>query len=317
MKVLYAGPASSFGNLFSMIVERCPGHEIVATPGFACDSLAGFDAAIPTMSRFDGALIETADRLQLIQQAGAGLEGVDIAAATARGIHVANVPTTASNAAGVVSEIGVYMMIGLSRDVRGMADSLAGRRLGMPLGRALFGKTVGVVGLGGIGMALIDRLRPFGMRLVGIRRTPDPAAAADLGLDWVGGPDDLPRLLAESDYVVLALPATGDSMGLMSAETFALMKPGSFLINLGRGGLVDRAALFEALRSGRLAGAGLDVFWEEPPDPDDPVFAFNVMATPHIAGATDVTTTGIADRVADNIHRLARGEAPLFLANEI
>jgi phosphoglycerate dehydrogenase-like enzyme len=97
----------------------------------------------------------------------------------------------------------------------------------------------------------------------------------------------------------------------MNRETLARMKPGAFLINLSRGGLVDRDALEEALAEGRIGGAGLDVFWEEPPDPDDPIFRHNVLATPHVAGSTDVSMGGIVAAVAENIRRVASGARPL------
>ncbi len=112
------------------------------------------------------------------------------------------------------------------------------------------------------------------------------------GLEWVGAPGDLPELLGRSDYVILCLPVTSETRHLMNRETFSFMKQGAFLINLSRGGLVDRDALEDVLASGRIAGAGLDVFWEEPPDPNDPIFAYNVLATPHVGGSTDVSMRG-------------------------
>ena len=115
--------------------------------------------------------------------------------------------------------------------------------------------------------------------------------------------------------MILALPLAPENLNLMDAPAFAAMKPGAFLINLSRGGLVDKTALETALRTGRLAGAGLDVFWEEPPDPADPIFACNVMATPHIGGVTDLSMRGIVQVVAENIRRVARGEKPLYFKN--
>ena len=126
---------------------------------------------------------------------------------------------------------------------------------------------------------------------------------------------DLDFLLAQSDYVVLCLPQTPESRGLINREAFKKMKPGAFLINVSRGGLVDYADLKEALRTGQIAGAGLDVFWQEPPDPEDDIFRYNIMATPHIGGATDISMQGIAQGVAQNIRRVAQGRTPLNLAN--
>jgi phosphoglycerate dehydrogenase-like enzyme len=120
-------------------------------------------------------------------------------------------------------------------------------------------------------------------------------------------------LLGRADFVILCLPVTRETKQIMNRNTLALMKPGAYLINLSRGGLVDRNALEEALSSGRIAGAGLDVFWEEPPDPDDPIFQYNVLATPHIGGSTDVSIRGIVTAVAENIRRVARKQKPLYL----
>jgi len=174
---------------------------------------------------------------------------------------------------------------------------------------------VGIVGLGGIGRALVHRLRPFGVRLMGIKLNDPEKAMEELGLVWAGGPGDLPRLLARSDYVVLALPMTEESRGMIDGAAFSRMKRESFIINLSRGGLIEREALIDALASGRIAGAGLDVYWEEPPDPDDPLFRYNVLATPHIAGSTDISVRGIVEAVAENIRRVERGDVPLHVKN--
>jgi phosphoglycerate dehydrogenase-like enzyme len=194
-----------------------------------------------------------------------------------------------------------------------MARSLAQRKMGEPQGKALQGLTVGLVGLGGIGRALIRRLKSFDVHLLGIKRTDPQKAKEDLGLDWAGKPDDLGELLGMADFVILCLPVTRETNQMMTRNTMALMKPGAYLINLSRGGLVDREALEEALSSGKIAGAGLDVFWEEPPDPEDPIFQYNVLATPHIGGSTDISIRGIVTAVAENIRRVARNQAPLFL----
>jgi phosphoglycerate dehydrogenase-like enzyme len=264
------------------------------------------------MSLVTAEMLEDSDGLRLIQQCGSGLEGVDLAAARRRDIQVANVPTDISGNADSVAELGIFLMIGLSRDLRGMAKSLLNRKMGEPLGKSLCGCTVGVVGLGGIGRALIKRLKPFDVHLIGIKRNNPRAAMIELGLEWVGGADELKILLRKSDFVVLCLPVTAESKDLMNPETFAWMKPSAFLINLSRGGLVDPDALRNALACGQIAGAGLDVFWEEPPDPDHCIFRYNVLATPHIAGSTDVSMRGIVKVVAENIRRVEKNMIPLY-----
>jgi phosphoglycerate dehydrogenase-like enzyme len=238
---------------------------------------------------------------------------VDIDAARKCNVQVANVPTDISGNADSVAELGIYMIIGLSRDVREMSKSLAEQRMGQPQGRALKGRTVGLIGLGGIGTALVKRLKAFDVHLIGIKQSNHKAAMEKLGMDWVGGIENLKGLLSRSDFVILCLPLTLDSRNLIDHNAFSLMKEGAFLINLSRGGIVDRDALEDALASGKIAGAGLDVFWEEPPDPNDPIFNYNVMATPHIAGSTDVSMRGIVKVVAENIRRLGKNLKPLYL----
>jgi phosphoglycerate dehydrogenase-like enzyme len=311
MKILFAAPENAWGGFLNLIRSELPEHQFDATGGFSIDSLEGYDVLIPTMTRITNEMIEQNDRLKLIQQCGSGLELVDIGAANEKGIWVANVPTGISGNADSVAEIGVYMIIGLSRNVKAMARSLSAKKMGVPQGRALYGRTVGLVGLGGIGQALIKRLKTFDVDLIGIKRR-DPQKARDvLGLKWVGTPDELPRLLKQSDFVILCLPVTAESTNLINKHTLSYMKDDAFLINLSRGGLVDRKALEDALASGQIAGAGLDVFWKEPPDPDDPVFNYNVMTTPHIAGSTDNAMKGIVAQVAANIRRIAEKKEPL------
>lgn len=308
MKILFAAPETSWGGFLNRLKAENPDHEFSDLPGFEAGSLAGFDVVIPTMTRISTELIATADRLKLIQQVGAGVEGVDIDAARRAGIAVANVPSDVSGNADSVAEMGIYLMIALARQAREMRRSVKRGVIGDPFGIALKGKTVGIVGLGGIGRALIHRLGPFGVHLYGVKQRDAETAKRELGLDWASTLDELDTLLDACDFVVLALPDTAQTHGLFDAARFRAMKPGAFLVNLGRGGLVDRDALLQALDSGSLAGAGLDVFWQEPPDPDDPVFRHNVIATPHVAGATDISAEGILDGVTSNIRRLSAGE---------
>ena len=313
MKILFAAPEKAWGGFLGLIRAELPEHHFEATGSFAVDTLKGFDVLIPTMCSVTETLLETADQLRLIQQCGAGLEMVNLNAAQKCNIQVANVPTDISGNADSVAELGIYMIIGLSRGVQGMAKSLAEQKMGQPQGKALTGRTIGLIGLGGIGCALVKRLKPCGVHLIGIKRHNPIEAMEELGMDWVGGIEDLTELLTRSDFVVLCLPVTPESENLIDHKAFETMKSGAFLINLSRGGLVDHNALKDALAKGKIAGAGLDVFWEEPPDPRDPVFNYNVMATPHIAGSTDVSMRGIVNVVAENIRRLENNLEPLYL----
>jgi phosphoglycerate dehydrogenase-like enzyme len=204
------------------------------------------------------------------------------------------------NVAGVnaqaVAELAAFLMLALARKLPLHARSFERRVVGDPPGSELSGKTLGIVGLGASGRALARIARGFGMDVIALRRTP---AASDADASWVGGPSDLDALLARADYVSLHAPLGEDTRGLIDARRLALMKPTAFLVNVGRGALVDREALLAALREQRIAGAGLDVYWEEPPDPADPLFALDtVVATPHLGGVTGEALARIADRVA-------------------
>ncbi|ORM69693.1 lactate dehydrogenase [Pantoea wallisii] len=309
MRVLIAADENAWGGLIPAIRQTLPDVEFVASAGHAAESLAGFDALIPGMCRVDARLLATADRLRLIQQAGVGLEGIDLRAAKQHGIMVANVPSDDSGNADSVAELGIWMMIGLARRQNEIADCLAQQKLGQPIGMGLKGKTVGLVGLGGIGKALAKRLAPFGMRMIGVKREADDAFAREHQLDWLGTMAQLPELLQQSDFVVLSLPDNAQTHRIIDARALAQMKPAGFLINLGRGGLIDKQAFLAALESRQLAGAGLDVFWQEPPDPNDALFRYNVIATPHIGGVTDISLAGNIKGICDNLRRLRDGEA--------
>lgn len=315
MKILFAAPENAWGGFLGLIRKELPGFYFEASGRFGFDDLKDYDILIPTMSSITRSMLAESDRLKLIQQCGSGLEGVDLLAARELGIAVANVPTDISGNADSVAELGIYLMLGLARDFRAMNRNLADRRMGEPQGKVLAGRVVGLIGLGGIGRALVQRLKPFGVRLMGIKQSEPEKAKSELGLEWAGGPADLPELLARSDFVILCLPLSAANKHLINMAALSAMKPDAFIVNLSRGGLIDREALETALAEGKIAGAGLDVFWDEPPDPQDPIFSYNVLATPHIAGSTDHSMRGIVRVVKENIQRLANGDPPLYVRN--
>jgi phosphoglycerate dehydrogenase-like enzyme len=275
------------------------------------------DVMLPAMSRIDGALMDRIQGLRLIQQWGAGLEGVDIAAATERKIAVANVPTPGTGNAESVAEWCVMAAIAISRRLPLAQETIrTGGTWGTPLGRALMGRTAGIVGLGGIGQALAARLRPFGMRLIGLQRRPEPALAERLGMEWVGGPERLSELLRRSDYLFLCVPLSEQTRQIIDGAALAMLPPQACIINAARGGLLSTQAVLRALAEGRLIGAGLDVFEQEPLDPASPLLGRpDVIATSHIAGVTDVSYRGIARGVVANIVRILAGQAPFNCVN--
>jgi phosphoglycerate dehydrogenase-like enzyme len=265
---------------------------------------------IPFMCRIDSALMDRGG-FRLIQQWGAGLEGIDLTAAKQRGIWVANVPATGNNADSV-AELAVLLTIALLRNWHAAQASVRAGGLGAPIGRMLAGRTVCLYGLGATARALAQRLRPFQVRLVGVTRDPHSAKVAEFGLDACYSTKERDACFAQTDVLILCSRLAPATQGVINADALRALRPGACLVNAARGGLVDYDALYSALASGRLAGAGLDVYWKEPIAPDDPLLALpNVIATPHIAGVTDRSYDEIAEAVWTNVERLRRGEAPL------
>jgi len=247
------------------------------------------------------AMIAAAPNLKLIQKIGVGVNTIDLEAAKARGIPVCNLPGTNARA---VAELTLALMFATLRRVPRFDAAL---RAGVWLDPAmqdgigeLGGKIVGLVGYGSIPRLLAPVLQALGCRILYTARNQAPDALGEYrGLD---------ALLAEADVVSLHIPLAAETERMIGAAALARMKTGAVLINTARGGLVDQAALTEALRSGHLAAAGLDVFVHEPTAPDDPLFALpNVVVTPHIAWIT----TGTFDRsfalAAENCRRIASG----------
>lgn len=272
---------------------------------------------IPAIALIGERVFAQAPNLILVQQWGAGLEGVDIDAASRYRIPVANVPTSDSGNAESVAEWCVMAAICLSRRFPLIQEQVrTGHPWGAPEGRALFGRTAGLVGFGGIGKALAIRLRCFGMHIVCVKRYPDEALKEAYGLDWIGDTAALPRLLQVSDYLFICVPLTGETRDIISHKELLKLRAGSFLINPTRGPIVNRQALYEALVTGHLGGAALDVFWQEPPSPTDPILNLpNVLLTPHIAGVTDLSYSQIASSVSQNIRRIIAGKRPLNCVN--
>jgi phosphoglycerate dehydrogenase-like enzyme len=257
-------------------------------------------------------VIDEAPRLRLIQRPGVHLEGVDIEYAGAKKIPVCNVPASLTHGGNDVAEHVMFLALALAKRYREALGSLGARRIGTPSTHVLHGKVFGIIGLGRTGGALVQMARGFGMRVWAVKRTVSEGMREALGLEWLETARHLPELLRESDFVSLHVPLNKETQGLIGAAEIALMKPSAFLINVARGRVIDRDALTAALREQRLAGAGLDVFWDEPIDPHDPLLAMsNVIATPHVANMTVETIETIARAAADNIRRVRAGLLPM------
>lgn len=259
-------------------------------------------------------VIDAAPRLRLIQRPGVHLESVDVGYASAKGIPVCNVPAQLSHGGEDVAEHVMFLALALAKRYRDAVASLAARRVGTPSTHVLRGKVLGLVGLGRTGSAVVQMARGFGMRVWAVKRTLREGMREALGLEWLETHRQLPQLLRESDFVSLHVPLSKETEGLIGPAEIALMKPGAFLINVARGPVIDYPALLAALREQRIAGAGLDVFWDEPIDPNDSLLALpNVIATPHVANMTLETIETIARVAAENIRRVKLGLAPEWL----
>lgn len=234
--------------------------------------------------------------LRWVQHWGAGVDRLPLERFAARGV-------TLTNASGVhaspISETILGMMLALTRKLHQAVRRQGERRWGVDgtLGE-IHGKTIGMIGVGAIGEETARLAQAFGMRVLGVRRSGKPAPYVDQMVDLSG----LSDVVAASDYVVVTLPLTDETRHLFDRERFRLMKPSAYFINIGRGGTTDTEALIEALREGRIAGAGLDVFEQEPLPEDSPLWAMdNVVMTPHNAGSTDAYTRRAMDILLFNL----------------
>ena len=306
MRIVFCG--NTFPAAREILRARLPQDEIAVCSDLS--TLGAVDVAIPLMSRIDASLMDVG-RFRLIQQWGAGTEGVDLRAALERGIAVANVPASGGNADSV-AELMILLTIALLRNLPAAETNVKSAVLGYPLGKTLSSRTVCLFGLGAIAKALAQRLRPFGVRLLGVTRDPSAEKVQDYGLDACFSVADLRVCLSQTDILMICTRLADATRGVIDRSALEALLPGSYLINAARGAIVDYDALYAALKSGHLAGAGLDVYWNEPISPGDPLLALpNVIATPHIGGVTDRSYAEIGDAVAANINRLRQGETLL------
>ncbi len=249
-------------------------------------------------------VIEQAPRLALICKYGVGVDNIDLAAAADRGMLVTNAP--GANAISV-AEMTMGLMIALSRRLREIEDSFRQGGWRLTAGRDLYGRTLGILGLGNIGKQVAIRARAFGMRLL----ANDIVAYPDFCRQFDVAPVSLDRLLGESDVLTLHVPLTPLTRHIIGAAQLERMRRGSMLIHTARGGIVDEAALHRALETRHLAAAAIDVFEEEPLGSSPLRSLDNVILTPHIAGITDEAAQRIADRTFSSVAAyLAGKESP-------
>ena len=285
------------------VLREEPGWQVVTAEQVAKNAgglaaeLADADALVVRSAvQADASLLEHAPKLRVIGRAGVGVDNIDTEAATRRGIVVMNTP--GANAV-AVAELTVGLMIALARKV---ADANAGMHAGRWDKKSLQGtelraKTLGIVGLGRIGLEVARRARAFGMELLGYDPFIAPVIARENDVALV----PIHEIFAESDYLTLHVGLTPQTEGLINRQSIAIMKPGLRLVNCARGELIVDEALAEALREGRVAGAALDVFRQEPRK-ESPYFGLaNVLLSPHIGGATDEAQEAIGIQLARQV----------------
>jgi D-3-phosphoglycerate dehydrogenase len=264
--------------------------------------------------RYDGALMDMAPELKVIARHGIGTDNVDLAAATARGIVVCNTPDAPTIP---TAEHTIALLLAAARRVTHSERLLRAAAMqdyfGAHDGLELAGRTLAVVGLGRIGGRVATVARALGMRVVGFDPPVPPERFAALGVERA---EMLEAALAQADAVTLHLPLTPASYHLLDAAMLARIKPGAILVNCARGGLVDEAALLEALESGRLRGAALDVFEVEPPPPDHPLLRRDdVVCTPHLGGSSDLSKERLVRAAIEQALMVLRGERATCCTN--
>ncbi len=288
-------------------LRESPDVELVVKTGLGLDELLQeiehADALlVRSATKVTAEVLEAAARLQVIGRAGVGVDNIDVEAATRRGVVVCNSPEGNTIAA---AEHTWALLLAVARNIPAANASLkAGEwKRSAFVGVELLNKALGVIGLGKIGAEVAARARAFGMTVL----AHDPFVSAEqaerLGVELV----DLDDLLARSDFITVHVPLTKDTRGLLNAETLSRVKPGVRIINCARGGVVDEAALAEAVESGRVAGAGLDVFEQEPPT-DSPLLGLDrVVVTPHLGASTAEAQVKVAVDVSQQVLDVLHG----------
>lgn len=283
---------------------RYPSRRGFTAEAETIEALRGAAATIAGSEPYTELVLGNLPELRVISRSGVGVDRIDLDAVTRHGVAVAITPNGNCEA---VAEHAMALLLALTRSL--LRQSLEVRRGAWdraPL-LPLRGRTLGLIGMGRIGKSVALRAAQFRLRLIAYDPLPDVAFARTHGIELV----DLDTLLAQADYVTLHLPLTPATKGLINGQTLARMKPGGLLVNTSRGGLVVEEDLLSALQSGHLAGAGLDVFQQEPPSSNNRLVQLeNVLVTPHVAGVDHQSCADMAVQAAQNIIDLYHGRWP-------
>ena len=276
----------------------------------------GVDALVTMLSdRIDAALMDAAPNLRVVSNYAVGFDNIDIVEATRRGIIVGNTPGVLTE---TTADLAFALLMAAARRIV-EADSYTRNGLwktwgpGILLGQDIHHATLGIIGLGRIGTEVARRARGFNMKVLYYSRTRHKEAEQDLSVEFV---PELDSILARSDFISLHVPLTPETRYLIGPDQFATMKPSAVLINTSRGALVDQAALYQALKTGQIFAAAIDVTDVEPIPPGDPLLTLdNIIITPHIGSASFITRQKMALMAAENLLAGLRGEVPPYCVN--
>lgn len=298
-------------------VMKTPGVEWEYLPAvereLSPDTAANYDGLHINAARVTRASLARSDcRVRILARNGVGYDAVDTRAATERGIIVTNTPLAVRRPVAVSTLTMLFALAGRLPQKQAIARSGDWTQNGAFMGLGLLGRTLGVVGAGGIGQEILRLARPFFGRRIAADPFVKPEVLRELGGELL----PISRVMAESDFVVVMCLLNDTTRGLINAERLALMKPTAYLLNMARGPIVDEAALIAALKAKRIAGAGLDVFEQEPTPTSNPLLAFdNVIATPHSLSWTDECARDIATSALSDIVALSQGRRPIHVVN--
>jgi D-3-phosphoglycerate dehydrogenase / 2-oxoglutarate reductase len=280
-----------------------------ATEDLIGSYIAGKDAMIVGVEPITARVLEKADRLKVIAKHGVGVDNIDLEYARSRGIFVTNAPGTNNDA---VSDLTFAALLGLARQIPATDSRVKAGEWPRVVGTELWRKTVGIIGLGQIGKGVARRAKGFDMRVLAYDVYCDHEYAAQNEITFVS----METLLEESDFVSIHIPHTKETQNLIGKTELKRMKKDAFICNLSRGGIINEVDLYEALTQGDIAGAGLDVFDQEPPGKEHPLLQLpNVIATPHMGAYTTEALERVGIITANNIIKVMRSQKPDHIMN--
>jgi D-3-phosphoglycerate dehydrogenase len=294
-----------------LIKNGCEYESVKVDPNSETDGIRvvkDADVLIVGLQQISSKILQSADKLKVIGRCGAGLDNVDLKAAGAKGIPVVFTPGANAH---TVADFAFGLMLALTRQIPLLDRATRKGEWKRVMAHDIWGKTLGIFGLGQIGMKVAQRARGFDMKILAYDVVENPSAAQACGARY----SSKEEILKEADFISLHLPLTGETKGFISSGELKQMKKDAFLVNTSRGGIVDEKALYDALKQGQIAGAALDVFEKEPPAGNPLLELENFIGSPHLGGITSEAISRIGMTVARDVVAVLNGEKPEFLAN--